>query len=105
MRKPIASAVIIRGEGECQAYINGVVHQEMRRQQAKMRAEREHAHVVEVSRDRLLRQSLTEIRRKLYKRPNLLRRAWDSIVNAWAMGWAMLICYSLGLGLIEEVAD
>ena len=103
MRKPIASAVIIRGEGECQAFYNSVRDKEVQRQQARMRAEREHAHMVEVSRDRLLRQSLTEIRRKLYKRPNLLRRAWDHVVNAWAMGWAMLICYSLGLGLIEEV--
>lgn len=101
----IAAVTVIRGEGECQAYINGVASAEIRRQQERMRAETERARTVEASRDRLLSRRLAEIIRELDARPGLLRRIWRGAVNAWALFWATLICWSEALGLIEEVED
>ena len=99
----IATTTVIRGNGDCQVFINGIASAEMKRQQARLRAERECHRITEASRNKLLRRSLDDINRKMRKSRNPIRRAWDRVVNAWAMGWAMLICYSLGLGLIEEI--
>ena len=101
----IAAVTVIRGQGECQAYINGVASAEIRRQQDRMRAETERARTVEASRDRLLTCRLTEIAEKLDARPGLLHRLHQRAVDAWALLWGTFICWSEALGLIEEVDD
>ena len=89
----IVTATVIRGDGECQAYINGVVSAEIKRQQEMMRAEREHAKVVEMSRNNLLRRNLEDINRRIQRRKNPVYRAYRKVSNAWAAGWAVLICW------------
>lgn len=101
----IATATIIRGSGECQAYINGVVSAEMKRQQEKMRAERERARMVEVSRGKLLHKNLEDINRKMYQRKSLPRLVWDLVIDTWAFGWALLICWPEMAGLIGRVDE
>lgn len=101
----IATATVIRGNGECQAYINGVVSAEMKRQQEKMRAERERARMVEVSRDKLLQRNLEDINRQMRKRKNPLRLGWELIVDTWSFGWALLICWPEMAGLTGSVDE
>lgn len=103
--KRIATATVIRGNGACEAYINGVVKEEMRRQQAKFQAERERAAAVEASRNRLLARQKTELMRKTYYRPNLFRRLLRPFENAWAMFWATLICWGEELDFWEKIEN
>lgn len=104
----IAACTVIRGEGECRAYMNGVVQEEIRRQQAQMRARNERASMVESSRNRMLAARMDEINRRARRRPNPLRRMADGIANAWAVIWGMhlysdemLIGWLVHKGLLE----
>ena len=103
--KRVATATVIRGNGDCQVYINGVVSAEMKRQQAMMRTERERARMVEVSRDKLLSRSLEDINRRMHKRKSPLRLVWELIVDTWSFGWALLICWPEMAGLTGSVDE
>ena len=106
----IMVGTVIRGKGECQAYINGVVSAEMQRQQAMMRAKNERAAMVESSRNRMLAARMDEINRRANRRPNLLQQLADVIVETWAVIWGMhlygdemLIGWLVKKGLLVEV--
>lgn len=101
----IAVATVIRGTGECQAYINGVADADIRHKQAAMRAETERARTVEASRDRLLAVRLAEIGKAMKNKPSLLHRFWSRAEGVWAMLWAVTLCWSEALGLVEEVRE
>ena len=85
----IAAVTVIRGEGECQAFINGVADEEIRRKQDHMRAATERARVVKTSRNRLLARRMAAITRKLNRKPNLFQRIWAPVAESWAMAWAV----------------
>lgn len=78
-----------------QAYIDHVVKEEVKRQ----RAESERAQVVEASRDRLLACKSAEVERRLNHRRGLFRWLCDRLEDAWALAWAMIICYGEALHL------
>lgn len=101
----VAAATVIRGSGECQVYINGIVSAEMKRQQEMMRAERERTRMVEASRDKLLCHNLENINHRMRRRRNPIRRMWERLVNAWAMGWAVLICWAEMAGLTGDANE
>ena len=94
--RQIANMTVIRGNGECRAYMNGVVQEEIRRQQARMRGECERARTVEASRNRLLADRCHEYDRMTKRRPISF---FDRIENTWCMVWAVLICWGEALGL------
>lgn len=108
MTRRIAAATVIRGNGACQAFIDGVVHEEMRRQQECMEAERERAHVIEAHRDRLLAERVKTITTP--KRRNLMQRLKDGLELIWAYFWAVTfggVWIDMGetLGLWEYIGD
>ena len=89
MNKRIAAVTVIHGEGECQAFVNGVADQDIKRKQEKMRAEMKRALAVEGSRNRLLARNLAELENILTPRKNLLQRLWQPVADAWALMWAV----------------
>lgn len=91
---PIATATIIRGKGECQAYINGVVHKEMQKLNAELEAAKGH-------RDDLLAANL-EAYQEVEERPTgAFRRLRERLVTLWAQFWALGIV----LGFWESIED
>lgn len=110
MNRRIAAATVIHGEGECQAFVNGVADQDIKRKQEKMRAEMQRALAVEGSRNRLLARNLAEIEGMINPKPNLFQRLWRPVADAWALFWAVwfnfdeiFINWCLEKGFIEEV--
>lgn len=101
----IAVATVIRGTGECQAYVNGVASAEIQRQQDAMRAETERARTVEASRDRLLASRLAEIGKAMENKPSLMCRFWSRAEGVWAMFFAVVLCWSMALHLVEVVEE
>lgn len=102
----IATATVIRGNGECVAFINGVVSEEMKRQQAQMRAERERARMVEESRDDLRNDRRIAFRLYMAKRHRSpFARLCDRLADLYALVMGTLIVWGLQLGLLEEVRD
>ena len=93
--KQIANLTVIRGNGGCEAYMNGIVKDEIRRQQELLKeqhaAEANRASAIEARRDRLLTERLAELSQKVNRRPNLLQRLWGPVVNSWAMFWALVL--------------
>ena len=89
--------------------MNEVVREEIRKQQARRRAETERARTVEASRDKLLARRLTALERRLNRRPTMLQRTLRPVVNAWAMVWAVwsrrgeiIVNFCIRRGLIER---
>lgn len=87
--------------------MNEVVREEIRKQQAKRRAETERARTVEASRDRLLARRLAALNKVINRKPNALRRL---LAASWAMVYAcllywptMLLNWLEGKGYIERV--
>ena len=81
----IAAATVIRGNGECMAYVNGVAQAEIVRQREAdkraMAAYMEHARTVESSRNRLLAEKL-EAR---YRPAGCLERMFDRVIDRYAL--------------------
>lgn len=105
----IAAATVIRGSGECRVYLDGIVQQEIQRQQerqrAAFRAELERAGQIEKSRNRLLAQRLAAERREQMHRPGPLKRTARWIVNAYALAMATAVVWGEMLGLWERIED
>lgn len=91
MNRRIAAATIIRGEGECKAFINGVADQEISRKQEQMRAEMQRALAVEGSRNRMLARNLAELESTLNPKLNRWQRFWKDMADVWALTWAVII--------------
>ena len=72
------------------AVMNEIVREEIRKQQAKRRAETERARTVEASRDRLLARRLTCLSRRLNRKPNALQRLVEPFAEVWAQTWAVI---------------
>ena len=74
------------------AIMNEVVREEIRKQQAKRRAETERACAVEASRNRLLARRLTALNKVINRRPNLFKRLWAPVARAWELSWGVWHC-------------
>lgn len=105
----IAAVTVIRGEGECKAYIDGVADQDIRRKQEKMRAEITRTRAVEARRNRMLARDLAEIEGMVNPKLNVFQRLWRPVADAWALFWAVwfnfdeiIINWCLEKGMIEE---
>lgn len=92
------------------ATMNEVVREEIRKQQARRRAETERARTVEASRDRLLARRLAALNKRLNRKPNALRRLVGRLAASWAMAYAVLLYWPTMLlnwlevkGYIERV--
>lgn len=105
----VATATVIRGNGACHVYMNNIVSEEMKRQEALRRTERRATAVLTRAvidhRDRLRDSHRAEINARLYSKPNLVRRIRDAISNAWALCWATVVFGGEALGLWERVGD
>lgn len=81
----IAAATVIRGNGECMAYVNGVAQAEIFRQREAdkraMSARMERARMVENSRNRLLE----EKRAALYRPEGCLERMTERMIDRYAL--------------------
>lgn len=101
----IAVATVIRGSGECQAYINGVVMQEMKRlnerHAAEMKASTEKLECVRRSRDRMREAKLREMRNGQSRKPRIGERIRKALVTAYAVGFALLLEWHF----IEEIRE
>lgn len=100
--KRIATMTVIRGEGECQAIVNGVIDRELQRKQEELRKEKEiieaRLSIVVKQRDRLLAEEMC--RRKAY-RPPLHRRILDTIETAYALTAATILLLGERLGILK----
>lgn len=112
----IAAATVIRGSGECMAYVNGVAQAEILRQREAdkraMRARLERARMVETSRNRLLE----EKRAALHQPEGCLERMAERMIDRYALAvgsvleWAKLagravIKFGEDVGFWERVCD
>lgn len=91
----IATCSVIRGNGGVEAYVNGVVSEELRRQNAIREAEeaalRAELAVTRARRNRLLAEDL-RMRRTVRKRP-LRQRMRDRIADGWAWVMGCIVTY------------
>lgn len=99
--KMIASATVFRGKGECVAYMNGIVNEELRRQQEQIQAERK-AIAAQISaimgvNARRKARNRAEVTRRLSYIPTPAERFREAVATAWAWICAVIIlgCESL----------
>lgn len=92
---PIATATIIRGKGECQAYINGVVHKEMQKLNAELEAAKGH-------RDDLLTHNLKAYQEVDERPVGAFRRLRERLETLWALLWALGVEIGLWGDYLED---
>ena len=88
--KRTVTMTVIRGNGECEAIVNGVVNQELRklreRDKANLRTCEANLEVTRQSRNRMLANQLKALEHALSKRRTLRR-----VATAWAVFYATLL--------------
>ena len=82
----IASTTVIRGKGQCEAYMNGIVMEEMRKQNDRHAVEMA---AVRASRDRLADGLIESYKR--VQRESWLHRIKEKIEIAWCVFFGMLL--------------
>lgn len=91
----IATCSIIKGNGGVEVYVNGVVSEELRRQnairEAKEAALKAELATTKARRNRLLAEDL-RLRRTVRKRP-LRQRVRDRIADGWAWMMGCIVTY------------
>lgn len=101
----VATATIIRGNGECQAYINGVVMKEMKRlnerHAAEMRSKQFELDSVRKHRNRLLASKLDGG----YDNRSKWQRFKDRVREKVCVAWAVVFAMALEFGFIEKVEE
>lgn len=106
----VAAMTVIRGSGACQAFYNGMVQQELRRQMALTEEAEYRAQQMEQRRNEQLEKRLVWIHDQIFGRRGCLKRLCRGVENAWAMVWAITAgkCWiEIGerLGLWEAIND
>ena len=99
------AVTVIRGQGNgAEVVVNGLVKQEIERQNAAREAEYARNQTIEESRNRLLAEQLAATRRALYRRPPLGKRIRNRIADIWAVciGTVIVLGEALGLWVYEE---
>lgn len=85
----VAAMTVIRGSGACQAFYEGVVQQELRRQQELTEAAEDRANRMEKDRNRLKGLRLEQIHEQIFGRRGWISRIRKRAENIWAMVWAI----------------
>lgn len=94
------AVTVIRGQGNgAEVVVNGLVKQEIERQNAAREAEHARNQTIEESRNRLLAEQLAATRRALYRRPPLAKRIRNRIADIWAVCIGTVIVWGEALGL------
>ena len=102
MMERTMTMTVIRGEGEgVDVIINNVVKQELQRQNERRKAERQRADFVEFRRNKMLEERNQAMRKKIFGRRGILRRALDKIDTAYCVVFATLIEVGIRLKLWE----
>ena len=108
MFQRIAAATVIRGEGECQAFVDGIVNEEIKRQQARMRAERKaDALYIDMLQGKCACHQdcrAAELGAMLNVR-NPFKRMLGRIADAWALVAGTVIVWGEALGLLVYEGD
>lgn len=106
----VAAMTVIRGSGACQAFYDGVVQQELRRQKERTEAAEDRAKRMEQKRNEQLGRRLDWIHEQIFGRRGFMNRIRRGVENVWAMVWAITAgkCWiDMGerLGLWERVDE
>lgn len=101
----IATGTVIRGKGECQAFVNGVAQMDIRRQQEQWRAvaaaEIEQLRMAEKGRNRMAAEVLRMKRRAWEDAPGMLEYVRERITDVWALVFGTVISWGELMGLWE----
>ncbi len=91
----IASLTVVRGEGECRAYFDNVVSEEIKKMNARNRALNEELNTVRARRDRELTMKADRADRlRMYEAPR------ESRIHDWIeRAWAAIFIGGMRLGL------
>lgn len=102
MMQRTMTMTVIRGKGEgVDVIVNDVVKRELQRQNERCEAERQHANFVEIRRNKMLEERNKAMRKKIFGRRGILRRALDKIDTAYCVVFATLIEVGIRLKLWE----
>lgn len=102
----IATGTVIRGKGECQAFVNGVAQMDIRHQQerwkAQVSAELERLRMAEKSRNRMAKENLA-LKQAVHK-AGMFQQMKEWISESWALLFATVVVWGemLGLWIIED---
>ena len=103
--KMVATTTVIRGNGGCEAYMNGVVRKEILKMSERYKKEmaRKDAELSAVKRHRdlLLGDKLKSVEYAVEKKNTVFSKIREWIVKDWCMFWALCSV----LGLWEYVGD
>lgn len=110
MMQRIAAATVIRGNGGCQVFVDGVVNAELQRQEKIREAERERARSIEENRNDRLAKRLPKFLNEIMPKRGPLKHLKNAVSIAWGMVWAITfggVWIEMGetLGLWEYVGD
>lgn len=94
------------------AIMNAVVRDEIRQQQARVRARVELNRTMRASHERALAKRIAELDQKYTRRPGPFKRLLEHVENAWCMAWAVwmyapeiFLNWCEAMGWIERVDE
>lgn len=97
---------VIKGTGEgIEVVINGVVKQELVRQNKLHEAERQHANLVETRRNQMLTEREAAMRKKIFGKRGMIRKALDRLDTAYCVVVGTVIGLGVKFGLWEYVGE
>lgn len=100
----IAAMTVIRGDGECQTLMNGVIQKDIERLNVEHNKELEdlkfRLETVTKNRDRLQANVINDINEMVEEHVKVIDKIRDGIEYAWCMMWGMILSY-----FIEEIFD
>ena len=97
---------VIKGSGDgIEVVINGVVKQEIARQNRLREAERQRASIVETRRNQMLTERRAAMRKKIFGKRSAIRRALDKLDTAYCVVMGTVILVAVIVGVINLVVD
>lgn len=97
---------VIKGSGDgIEVVINGVVKQEIARQNRLREAERQRASLVETRRNQMLTERRMVMRKKIFGKRSAIRRALDKLDTAYCVVMGTVIELGIRFGLWEYVPE
>ena len=91
--KRIATTTVIRGNGGCEAYFNGILKEEIRKLNERYKAKEAELAASKKHCNRLLAHQLNTLEVYSVKKKSIFRKLLDGIgilwFKIWALGWAI----------------
>lgn len=101
-----AAMTVIRGTGDgIEVVINGVVKQEIARQNKLREAERQHANLVETRRNQMLTEREAAMRKKIFGKRGMIHKVLDRLDTAYCVVVGTVIELGVRFGLWEYVGE